>query len=92
MKIAIIGIAALLTGCASVSPIATLEPGVYTLSVQNVSSFGSRSQVIDKATEEASDFCGKQGKSAHLVNAMDNGTPGFATLQSTIVFRCVQRT
>lgn len=88
MKIMMIGLAAVLGGCASVSPVATLESGVYTLSVQNVSTWGSRSQVITKAADQANEFCARQGKAAHLVNAVDNGTPGLMPLQSTIVFRC----
>ncbi len=88
MKIAALGVTALLTGCATVSSVATLAPGVYTVSVQDVSTWGSPSQVIDRAAEEADDYCGKQGKTASLVNTVNSGRRGILPLQNTIVFRC----
>lgn len=80
-----------LTACAAISPIAVLEPGVYTVTVQNVSSWGNRTEVMQKATDRATSFCALQGgKEARLVNAVGNGSPALAPLQATIVFRCVE--
>jgi hypothetical protein len=90
MKRLVLGAAALaLAGCVT-SKVATLEPGVYTLSFTDLTGFGSKTQAMQRAVEGADDYCGA-GKTAHLVNMVDGRTMPLSPYQSSIVFRCVPK-
>jgi hypothetical protein len=78
-----------LGGCVS-SKVATLEPGVYTLSFTDLTGFGSRTQAMQRAVEDADEYCGP-GKAAHLVNMVDGRTMPLAPFQASIVFRCAAK-
>jgi hypothetical protein len=79
-----------LAGCVT-SKVATLEPGVYTLSFTDLTGFGSRAQAMTRAVAGADDYCGRSGESAHLVNMVDGRTMPLSPYQSSIVFRCVPK-
>lgn len=79
-----------LAGCVT-SKVATLEPGVYTLSFTDLTGFGSKTQAMRDAVGGADDYCGKIGATAHLVNMVDGRTIPLSPYQSSIVFRCVPK-
>lgn len=80
-----------LAGCVT-SKVATLEPGVYTLSFTDLTGMGSKVQAMERATGAANDYCASHGGgTAHLVNMVDGRTMPLSPYQSSIVFRCVRQ-
>lgn len=89
-RLLICGVAITLAGCVT-SKVATLEPGVYTLSFSDLTGVGGRAQAMQRAVGAADDYCGKSGEQAHLVNMVDGRTMPLTPYQSVIVFRCAKR-
>lgn len=78
-----------LAGCVS-SKVATLEPGVYTLSFTDLTGMGSKTHAMAHAVGDADDYCTAHGGgTARLVNMVDGRTMPLTPYQSSIVFRCV---
>ncbi len=84
MKIAVIGVAALLTGCAHVEALA-IGNGNYSLTATAQLGFGSSRQ---EAVDDANEFCAKQHKSAIVTSFSDAGPQAFVGYSTSVVFRC----
>lgn len=89
-KLLICGVVVALAGCVT-SKVATLEPGVYTLSFTDLTGFGSKSQAMSRAIDGADEYCGQSGQTAKLVNMVDGRTMPLSPFQSSIVFRCIPK-
>lgn len=90
-KLFICTVALALAGCVS-SKVATLEPGVYTVSFTDLTGFGSKAQAMRHAVGDADQYCTAHGGGeAHLVNMVDGRTMPLSPYQSSIVFRCVAK-
>lgn len=89
-KLLICGIVVALAGCVT-SKVATLEPGVYTLSFTDLTGFGSKSQAMHRAVDGADEYCRRSGQTAKLVNMVDGRTMPLSPFQSSIVFRCIPK-
>jgi len=77
----------LAAGCVT-SPVVPLDDGNYVSSVHTFFGATTRSQLVDKATSEAQDYCAQQGKVAHVKNAVGTGYVGLTNLSSNVVFSC----
>ncbi|HEX5461916.1 MAG TPA: hypothetical protein VFX20_18270 [Steroidobacteraceae bacterium] len=90
-KLLICGVALALTGCVT-SKVATLEPGVYTLTFSDLTGMGTKTQAMKHVVGDADDYCAAHGGGqAHLVNMVDGRTMPLSPYQSSIVFRCVPK-
>lgn len=90
-KLLICAVALALAGCVS-SKVATLEPGVYTLTFSDLTGMGSAAQAMEHVVGDANDYCSSHGGGqAHLVNMVDGRTMPLTPYQASIVFRCVTK-
>jgi hypothetical protein len=83
------GLFFILIGCASPSAIAPYGKDTYILSVDDVWGGYSPAQLQVKAAQEASAFCAKQGKVLRVRNTMGQGTYGWTSTSSSLIFSCV---
>jgi len=77
----------ILAGCAT-SPVTPLDEGNYAVTVNSLFGTGSRSRMMDRATEEATDFCAQRGQIAQIRNANETGVMAVTPLSTQIIFKC----
>ena len=89
MKLALGSVLALfaLSGCVT-TPVLSLDDGNYVASVHTFFGLADRSQLIDRSITQAIDYCAKEGKLAHVKNAVGTGVPGLTNLSGNVVFSC----
>lgn len=76
-----------LAGCVT-SPVVPLDDSNYVASIHTFFGLADRSQLVKQASSDAQDYCEKQGKIAHVKNAVGTGYPGLTNLSGNVVFSC----
>jgi len=90
--IAALGILALAVGCATPSAVTPYGKDSYIISVDDVWGGYSSSSLQVKAAQEANAFCAKQGKVMRVRNVTGEGTAGWTSTASSLVFSCISET
>lgn len=91
MKLVLVASALMLAGCVT-SPVVDLDGDNHLASVHTFFGVADRSQLVDKASAEANAYCAKEGKVAHVKNAVGTGVPGLTNLSGSVVFACETQT
>jgi hypothetical protein len=85
-------ICVLLAGCKTSDPI-RMADGRYMISTTNYTGLSTRAGQIQRAMDDANEFCAKQGRVAQLENANGEGQPmaaAGAPVSENVVFACVK--
>ena len=81
-------ISLLLMGCQTSDPI-LMGNGRYMISTTNYTSLSTRAGQIQRAMDDANDFCAKKGKVAQLQSANGEGQTAATPVSENVVFTCV---
>jgi uncharacterized protein YcfL len=81
-------ISLLLVGCKTSDPI-LMGDGRYMISTTNYTSLSTRAGQIQRAMDDANDFCAKKGRVAQLQSARGEGQPTVTPVSENVVFTCV---
>jgi hypothetical protein len=87
MRYAIL-ISLLLVGCKTSDPI-LMGNGRYMISTTNYTGLSTRAGQIQRAMDDANDFCARQAKVAQLQTANGEGQPTVTPVSENVVFTCV---
>lgn len=87
MRYAIL-ISLLLMGCSTSDPIRVGE-NRYMISTTNFTGLSTRAGQIQRAMDDANDFCAKRGKVAQLQSDNGEGQPGITPVSENVFFTCV---
>jgi putative hemolysin len=87
--ILIMSVTALMTGCATPSAITPYGKDSYIISVDDVWGGNSPGKLQVKAAQEANAYCAQQGKVLRVRNTSGQGTAGWTSTSSTLVFSCI---
>jgi len=79
----------LLVGCASSSSVAPYGRDSYIISVDDIWGGHSLGKLQVKAAQEANAYCSKQGKVMRVRNTSGQGTQGWTSTSSSLVFSCI---
>ncbi len=84
----------LLVGCSTTEPIRVGDDR-YMISTTNYTGLSTRSGQIERAMDDANDFCAKKGKVAQMQGdgrqgQMVDGQPAVAPVSESVVFTCVE--
>ena len=90
----VIVVSLLLVGCSTTDPIRVGEDR-YMISTTNYTGLSTRSGQIERAMDDANDFCAKKGKVAQMQGdgregQPSEGQPVVAPVSESVVFTCVQ--
>lgn len=88
MKINILIIALVLTGCASTSEVIQMGKDTYTVGA-TVRGFQSHSDARTLGLKKASEYCTSMGKVVSVTNTRSSGVSGWTPLDSEVIFRCL---
>lgn len=80
-----------LIGCASTSDIVPYGADSYMLSSDDVWGGYSQGSLQVKAAQRATDFCAKKEKVFIVRNTNSQGTQGWTSTSSTLIFSCVSK-
>jgi hypothetical protein len=78
----------LLLGCSTSDPI-RLGDNRYMISTTNYTGLSTRAGQIQRAMDDANDFCAKRGKVAQLQGDNSQGQPAVTPVSEDVVFACV---
>jgi len=78
-----------LFGCASPSAIVPYGKDSYIVSVDDVWGGYSPGKLQVKAAQEANAYCAKQGKVVRVRNTSGQGTQGWTSTSSNLIFSCI---
>ena len=81
-------ISLLLVGCKTYDPI-LLSDGRYMIATTNYTGLDTRAGQIQRAMDDANDFCARKGKVAQLQSDKSEGQPGVTAISENVVFSCV---
>ena len=87
--VVILGFLFVLYGCASPSAITPYGKDSYIISVDDVWGGYSSGKLQVKAAQEANAYCSKQGKVVRVRNTSGQGTQGWTSTSSSLVFSCI---
>ena len=87
MRYAIL-ISLLLIGCSTSDPI-RVDDNRYMISTTNFTGLSTRAGQIQRAMDDANDFCAKRGKVAQLQSDNSQGQPAITPVSENVVFTCV---
>ena len=87
MRYAIL-ICLLLMGCSTSDPI-RVGDNRYMISTTNYTGFSTRAGQIQRAMDDANDFCAKRDKVAQLQSDESQGQPAVTPVSENVVFTCV---
>lgn len=85
----LVSLVGLVVGCASSSPVAPYGKDSYIVSVDDVWGGNSLGKLQVKAAQEANAYCSKQGKVMRVRNTSGQGTQGWTSTSSSLVFSCI---
>jgi hypothetical protein len=78
----------LLTGCSTSDPI-RIGDNRYMISTTNYTGLSTRTGQIQRAMDDANDFCAKKGKVAQLQSDDSRGQVAATPVSESVVFTCV---
>jgi hypothetical protein len=81
-------ISLLLMGCSTSDPI-RVGDNRYVIYTTNYTGFSTRAGQIQRAMDDANDFCAKRGKVAQLQSDNGQGQPAMTPVSANVVFTCV---
>jgi hypothetical protein len=81
-------ISLLLMGCSTSDPI-RVGDNRYMISTTNYIGLSTRAGQIQRAMDDANDFCRKRGKVAQLQSDSSQGQPAVTPVSENVVFTCV---
>jgi len=84
----VILISLLLMGCSTSDPIRVGE-NRYMISTTNYIGLSTRAGQIQRAMDDANDFCAKRGRVAQLQTDNSEGQPAVTPVSENVVFTCV---
>jgi uncharacterized protein YcfL len=87
MRYAIL-ISLLLVGCSTSDPI-RVGDNRYMISTTRYTGWSTRAGQIQRAMDDANDFCLKRGKVAQLQSDSSQGQPAVTPVSENVVFTCV---
>jgi hypothetical protein len=87
MRYAIL-ISLLLAGCSTSDPI-RVGDNRYMISTTSYTGWSTRAGRIQRAMDDANDFCHKRGKVAQLQSDSSQGQPAMTPVSENVVFTCV---
>ena len=87
MRYAIL-ISLLLVGCSTSDPI-RVGDNRYMISTTSYTGWSTRAGQIQRAMDDANDFCRKTGKVAQLQSDNSQGQPAITPVSENVVFTCV---
>jgi hypothetical protein len=87
MRYAIL-ISLLLVGCSTSDPI-RVGDNRYMISTTSYTGWSTRAGQIQRAMDDANDFCRKTGKVAQLQSDNSQGQPAVTPVSENVVFACV---
>jgi hypothetical protein len=87
MRYAII-ISLLLVGCSTSDPI-RVGDNRYMIATTNYTGLSTHAGQIQRAMDDANDFCAKRGKVAQLQSDNSEGQPAVTPVSEKVVFTCV---
>jgi hypothetical protein len=87
MRYAIL-ISLLLMGCSTSDPI-RVGDNRYMISTTSYTGWSTRAGQIQRAMDDANDFCHKRGKVAQLQSDNSQGQPAITPVSENVVFTCV---
>ena len=87
--ISLFGTSLLLAACASPSAITPYGKDSYIVSVDDVWGGNSPGRLQVTAAQEANSYCAKQGKVLRVRNTSGQGTTGWTSTSSTLIFSCI---
>lgn len=87
MRYAIL-ICLLIAGCSTSDPI-RVGDNRYMISTTNYTGLSTRAGQIQRAMDDANDFCAKRGRVAQLQSDNGQGMPGVTPVSENVYFTCV---
>jgi len=78
----------LLIGCSTSDPI-RVGDNRYMISTTNYTGWSTRAGQIQRAMDDANDFCHKRHQVAQLLRDSSQGQPAMTPVSESIVFTCV---
>jgi uncharacterized protein YcfL len=87
MRYAIL-ISLLLVGCSTSDPI-RVGDNRYMISTTSYTGWSTRAGQIQRAMDDANDFCRRRGKVAQLQSDSSQGQPALTPVSENVVFTCV---
>jgi hypothetical protein len=87
MRYAIL-ISLLLMGCSTSDPI-RVGDNRYMILTTNYTGLSTQAGQIQRAMDDANDFCAKSGKVAQLQSEQSQGQPAVTPVTENVVFTCV---
>jgi hypothetical protein len=88
MRYALI-ISLLLMGCSTSDPI-RVGDNRYMISTTSYTAFATRAGQIQRAMDDANDFCHRRGMVAQLQSDNSQGQPAVTPVSTSVVFACVR--
>lgn len=87
--IAAAGLAALLTGCSTVSEVVPTGKDTYMVGSSARGGFTSDAEVKALAVKRANEYCAAQGKRAQVLSSSSSGVQMWTPQNSEVQFSCV---
>jgi hypothetical protein len=87
MRYAIL-ISLLLVGCSTSDPI-RVGDNRYMISTTSYTGWSTRAGQIQRAMDDANDFCRRRGRVAQLLSDNSQGQPAITPVSENVVFTCV---
>ena len=84
-----LGLLVILSGCATPSAITPYGKDSYIVTVDDIWGGNSPGRLQVAAAQEANAYCAKQGKVFRVRNTTGQGTTGWTSTSSTLVFSCI---
>jgi hypothetical protein len=81
-------ISLLLMGCSTSDPI-RVGDNRYMISTTSYTGWSTRAGQIQRAMDDANDFCRKRGRVAQLLSDNSQGQPAITPVSENVVFACV---
>jgi len=79
----------LLAGCASPSAVVPYGKDTYIINVDDAMGGYSSGSLQVKAAQHANAYCAKQGKVMRVRNTSNQGTQGWTSTSSSLIFSCI---
>lgn len=77
-----------LIGCSTSDPI-RVGDNRYMISTTNYTGWSTRAGQIQRAMDDANDFCHKRGQIAQLLRDSSQGQPAMTPVSESVVFTCM---
>jgi hypothetical protein len=89
MRLPLVLLAACVGACATPSAVAPYGRDSYILAVDDVWGGHSPQALQVKAAQQANGYCASQGKVMRVRNQSGQGTPGWTSTSSSLIFSCI---